>query len=560
MKNFLIDATSRKGFYPLLLVILTAGAMGCMAYPGIVMGHDILFHLARLEGLAQGISDGYPVYINSSALEGYGYATGLFYPDIFLIFPALLRNVGLSTIAAYKIFIVLWAVFNALCMYFAARRISGNRHAAFLAGALYAFSSYMATDIFTRAALGEFLAFPFFTLAVWGGYELIYGNPKRIAPFVFGLSGLVLTHNISLLIAMVIFPIWFLCNIVRLIKRPIRIFYAACGGVIALMISSFYWIPMLQQLFAQKMQMMEKTLESPIALRAVPFTRLFFEIPYMKTEFWHPPGIGLIFVILLFLRFAFRSKYRRLDSVRDSMLILGFSCIVCSTNFLPWEGAFKSFGAIQFPWRLYLAATVFLSIGSAITVMSWSRGNSARWIRWTLIVLVMCAFSWCLNVGYIYAAKISEKNMITSFEPAMAGKLAASGLHYLPAKTKLAYIYERGDKVSVTPEVPYTFTRDGKKGILTLDIPEGTGDVNVEMPFVWYVGYLAEINDSGRAYATSPSENGLVSFTVRESDSKAKLALDYNGTFEQKASRWFSIIVFAAFTGVISLRFVRRKR
>ena len=66
-------------------------------------GADWRFHLSRIEGIAQGLRDGqFPVRIYSQAKDGYGYAPSLFYGELFLYFPAVLRLLGMSVQGAYR--------------------------------------------------------------------------------------------------------------------------------------------------------------------------------------------------------------------------------------------------------------------------------------------------------------------------------------------------------------------------------------------------------------------------------------------------------------------------
>ena len=60
-------------------------------------GHDISFHLMRIEGLAEGLKMGqFPVKIQPAWYEGFGYGCSVFYGDLFLYIPACLRLLGVS--------------------------------------------------------------------------------------------------------------------------------------------------------------------------------------------------------------------------------------------------------------------------------------------------------------------------------------------------------------------------------------------------------------------------------------------------------------------------------
>ncbi len=62
-----------------------------------INGHDIEYHLLRIESLKAGIEAGLPfLRVNLLFFGGEGYASSLFYPDFLLYFPAVLRAMGLS--------------------------------------------------------------------------------------------------------------------------------------------------------------------------------------------------------------------------------------------------------------------------------------------------------------------------------------------------------------------------------------------------------------------------------------------------------------------------------
>ena len=67
----------------------------------LLIGDDYTFHLARIQSMADSIKSGlFPVKINSTLANSFGYGASLFYPDLFLYFPSLIMaifNISLIT-------------------------------------------------------------------------------------------------------------------------------------------------------------------------------------------------------------------------------------------------------------------------------------------------------------------------------------------------------------------------------------------------------------------------------------------------------------------------------
>ena len=77
----------------------------------LIRGHDIYFHLMRIEGLAQGLGAGeFPVRIQPAWYDGYGYAVSVFYSDLFLYPAALLIPSAALFMPAAALFIPAAAV------------------------------------------------------------------------------------------------------------------------------------------------------------------------------------------------------------------------------------------------------------------------------------------------------------------------------------------------------------------------------------------------------------------------------------------------------------------
>ena len=72
----------------LLLVAATLVASAPALLPGHnLVGHDILFHLNRIEGIKEGLLSGqFPVRLDVNCIRGYGMPTGIFYPSLFVLY------------------------------------------------------------------------------------------------------------------------------------------------------------------------------------------------------------------------------------------------------------------------------------------------------------------------------------------------------------------------------------------------------------------------------------------------------------------------------------------
>ncbi len=145
-------------------------------------GHDITFHLLRIEGLKEGILRGQlPVRIQSNWLNGHGYPASIFYGDFFLYFPAVLRIIGFSLQNSYKAYLVLINGMTASAAYYSFRGIAkGNRIAGLLSSAFYTLSLYRICNLYTRGAVGEYTAMVFFPLILYGLWFILTQDTKII--------------------------------------------------------------------------------------------------------------------------------------------------------------------------------------------------------------------------------------------------------------------------------------------------------------------------------------------------------------------------------------------
>lgn len=148
---------------------------------------DLCYHLARLEGLKDGILDGQviPVNILPEGLQNNGYMNAM-YPYLFLYIGAFLRICRVSLAFSYKTLVFLANVGSAVCAYVAVKSMVKSRRSVYLAVVLYTLMPYRFTNILSRGDLGETLALVFLPMVIAGLYHIVMGERKKWYYLVIG--------------------------------------------------------------------------------------------------------------------------------------------------------------------------------------------------------------------------------------------------------------------------------------------------------------------------------------------------------------------------------------
>lgn len=244
MKNFL-----KNNIFLFLVILLSIPAIIALFHFGFYGASDDL-HIAWLYEMNKIISIGQiPPRFVADLSFGFGYPLFNFVFPLPYYIGSLVHLFGFSFVDCIKIVFGFSLMGSGVAMYFLLKEMLPGLLS--LAGALiYIYTPYRSTDVYSRGAIGESLAFVFLPVLVMGAVKLFKSseeskkiNWKNISLISLSLAALILSHDI---VAYMFFPFFliFIVFLVFLSKNKKILFVNSLLGILGgLFISAYFWIP-----------------------------------------------------------------------------------------------------------------------------------------------------------------------------------------------------------------------------------------------------------------------------------------------------------------------------
>lgn len=544
----------------------------------LTVGHDLPFHLLRIEAISQGLSFGtFPVKLHPLWANGHGYAVGIFYGDAFLYIPAFLRLLGFSIQSAYKLFAALINLGTILCSYYAFRRIFSNDKSGLLGCLAYTLAPYRLMDLYTRASVGEYTAMMVLPLILCGFYMIFRRSEtepcwKDVLLTAFGLTGLIQSHILSSV--MIGFVIILVCILLlrRIFRRQTILPLLSAAGLTILLNLNFI-VPFLD--FYQEKVMVNSpdwTGRAAGSFQAGGLfpVQLFTLFQHSNGGAWSASagvsneaayGIGILFTagIFLFLYLLF-IHYRECRSSRHyhgaliSMVLSGLLLFMC-TCYFPWDrlastgkGLENIISSLQFPWRFLAPATVLLTF-----VLCYGFELAPKVLpRHAMPLFVGCMVLFSVHVGWYYYDFAFSGDPYRVFNTHELYTMQMYSYDYLPEGTDPDDIRENA--VQCVNAAPLEAYRKQGTTIDCIVSAEPTGGY-VEFPLIYYKYYRCVDLDTSESLSVTAGQNNVVRVT---------LPGNYSGHIEIRfVEPWFwrlaEAVSLLTFAGILIALLLRAK-
>lgn len=579
----------------------------------IILIDDLPFHLNRIQSLANSIKSGnYFPMIYGSTLNNYGYANGIFYPQIMLYVPALLICAGMKTIPAYLAYAFIINFVGCFVAYYSCKYIlikisdylssNNSQHKidfckitsfSYIFSILYVTNGYRIFNL-VKGSVGQFTGITFFPIVIVGTLEIFMyssnytdnkdtlSNTQKHTKWwilTLGMTLLLNCHVLSVLLAVIFIGIVCLINISKI---KYYLFPLIKATVSTILINAFNLFPMLEQMTSDKFYYDVRTPLGTISSHAMQIIA-------------NPNSIiSLLIAIMLIIGFLYSTFSEKNKKIKIHKIIV-YTIIITTfamTNLFPWQllDGNPLIKTIQFPSRILLFSSSFIYFYLTGYVIELLENEKKRKIGFVVIFAI-------LLLPFQMYFSINENNGTKNFANYKVPSEDIGQGEYLPSnfniknynskkakkeeKIRKENIYDLNEKIikynyqkrENTTIVKYKIinkkSKENNSNVSdNSNILDNNTDILLELPITYYKGYkctlvsdcldsLVASKKTNSSYTkeipVSKSKNGLIQVKLKNDENnkeeKGALKIKYQYTSIQILS--FIISIFSIVSIII---------
>lgn len=563
MKNKIMEFFNNKKTISYIIIIL---ASICICIPLFLKNMDIsrddgIQHICRLIGTHQSIKQtGLFNPIMSNFCNGFGYAWNIFYSPLTAYLPLIFKIITNSYVLTLKLFMFSTILLSGIFMYKLVYSISKSYKASIISSVIYMCTPYHLTDLYNRIAIAELASFMFLPLVFIGIYDLFHKKGKKSYYISIGAIGLIISHNVIAVFTAIFCLIYVIVYYKKLQNK--NIIKKLILNVIAIILTtSFYWIPLMQHYFAStyevfipgRMFQNNTLISSKLTLLDLFFTKHFGMVFHIGL----PTIMGIALLIIYYKKIS--DKYKKTLII---FLVFGLVSIIMTLKIFPFEHLPNFLKMIQFGWRMLEFSSFFLSIVSGIGLAMFFNSKLKKSLK-IIVTVILVVYTIILLKDSIFTVEIpfKEENYITPVPVTnLTGRIHAglASFEYLPKKAfeNRKYIEKRSNDVIVLNGSANITDTKKENTNLTFKIENVTENTELELPYIYYLGYNAKIiNENGnkQILKIEESSNGFCKIKISNIQS-AEIEIKYTGTFLMNIS-----YIITLSTVIVLIIYIQRK-
>lgn len=529
-------------------------------------GHDLYFHLSRIICLANAMKEfQIPHRMQFEMLNGYGYASPLYYGEILLLIPAVLYNFYVPVQTCYQFFAVCVNFTTCLISYWCFEKMSQDYKKALLGAFVYTLSSYRLTDVMVRAAVGEYTALMFYPLLIYG-FWLLYGKEeneriymKDYLPIIISATGLINSHILSCEMLLLFVIPYVLINIKKTLKKNT---FAALikSAMFTVLLNLWFIVPFLQSM-GMNINVVDQENPRRIESSGVTLAQIFgvFHTSYGTdipggTQGEMPLSLGIaillgisIFWMMYIKKEEWEIPYDKIMKTALYCLVFGMAAVFLSSDLCKWDNLInvnknlaRLTGTVQYPWRYLGIATAFFA--TMIVCVLQIIDNHTHRKKCNNIILTIVAGT-ILTEGYFMTEYVNFQDEIKVYSESDIGTMTIMGGEYLLSGTDWElYKDTRVEGGESIENVNFHYNKKGKYDLTYTNSSDRTS--YVDLPVHAYENYHAY--DGNRNELTlEQGENNTIRVLIPPL-SEGSVSLEYKVPFLWRVCEIISCITLCA--------------
>ena len=485
----------------------------------LIIGHDTIIQLLRLEGIKDGYLAGQlPVKVEPTFCGGYGYAFSIFYGSLFYNIPALFRLMGFSIQFSYKIYVALINIATVLISYYSFFVMLKNKKNAVIASVLYSLSVYRFYDLYQRGAVGEYTAMTFLPLIAVGLWKIYTSSDDKnlrkmwVMP-VIGFWGVIQSHVLSteiygaftLLLCLIMFK--------KTFKKD-RFIVLLKIVLISAVLNANYLLPFLECFMLDNLYIKHDSYVE--VLIGMPITHIFKFYTGKSSSSYYivDGGLGCTsIIVIIMLVYAGVKKYFSEDSRRKLWItgIISLVSVILASSIIPWmkmtnfldagtsnetvsklmHAVSRVFKTVQFPVRYVTVGAFVFIMFTCIVIFCKKNDKVLKAATGLIFAITVVQFVW------LSAVMMKNGNLDTRYAISPTDKdftFNLGGFEYMPLRDDDGIPYMNMLMENEECQTTNAEISNYSKYLTNINVHIKTGAAStgmVEFPLLYYRGYKA---------------------------------------------------------------------